>query len=117
MNWDKYRGAFGRFHDTTAKIVEKGNYNSLWNTYEPVECGSITGDLQDYSGELAQKDYGLSVECQKKFYCSTDDNVRAGRYLIIGEQSYRIEHIADGKLGLALLLKEGDFDGERKRNT
>lgn len=117
MNWDKYKSAFDRFHDTTAKIVEKGNYNSLWNTYELVECGSITGDLQDYSGDLAQKDYGLAVECQKKFYCSNDDNVRAGRYLIIEGKSYRIEHIADGKLGLALLLKEGDFDGECECNA
>lgn len=117
VNWDKYKGAFDMFHDTQAVIAEKGNYNSLWNTYTTVEIGTVTGDLQDYSGKLAEKEYGLSVECQKKFYCADNDALKVGRYLKIGTQNYRIEHKAEGKLGLTLLLKECELNGKCERNT
>ncbi len=117
MNWDKYKGAFGIFRDTEAVIVEKGKYNSLWNTYETTEIGTVTGDLQDYSGGLAEKEYGLSLECQKKFYCSDNDVLKEGRYLKIEAQYYRIEHIAKEKLGFVLLLKECELNAKRERNT
>lgn len=117
VNWDKYKGAFDIFRDTQAVIAEKGNYNSLWNTYDISELGTVIGNLQDYSGGLAEKDYGLAVECQKKFYCADNDVLKVGRYLKIGTQNYRIEHKAEGKLGLTLLLKECELNGKCERNT
>lgn len=116
VNWDKHKSKFDRFRDTSAVIVEKGEYNSLWNTYNTTELGSITGDLQNYSGTLAEKDYGLAVKCQKKFYCNHDDNIVVGRYLVMGAKTYRIEYIADGKLGDVLLLKEANLNDKRKRD-
>lgn len=114
VNWDKHKRAFDIFHDTLAVVAEKGNYNSLWNTYDITERGSIEGGLQDCSAELAEKDYGLAIECQKRFYCDHNDKVKLGRYLVISDKKYRIEHISEGKLGLELLLKESEFDDKRK---
>ena len=116
MNWDNYKSAFDIFHDTQAQIIGKDNYNSLWNTYDTIEHGTVNGDLQFYSAELAEKDFGLSVECQKKFYCSHNDIAKVGRYLVIDTQKYRIEYVAESKFGLTLLLKEVDFDDKRKCN-
>lgn len=117
MNWTKHKGKFDVFRDTEAIIIEKGNYNSLWNTYDPIEIGSIKGNLQDYGGGLAEKEYGLQVECQKKFYCPDNNELKVGRYLKIGTLNYRIEHIADGKLGLTLLLKECELNDKCKRDS
>ena len=116
VNWNNYKSAFDTFCDTQAQVIGKGNYNSLWNTYDIKEYGTINGDLQFYSAELAGKDFGLSVECQKKFYCQNNDVVEVGRYLVIDSRKYRIEYVAESKLGLTLLLREVDFDDKRKCN-
>lgn len=116
VNWDKYKGAFDRLYDTKAVIVEQGNYNSLWNTYDTTEIGTVTGDLQDYSGGLANEEYGLAVECQKKFYCPHNENLKVGNYLIIDSLDYRIEYISNGKLGLTMLLKESKLNGKCERD-
>lgn len=106
MIWDKYADKFEIFRDTEAVIVEKSAYNSLMNTYKTTEIGTVIGDLQDYSGGMAEKEFGLTVECQKKFYCSESDLPKVGRYMKISDKFYRIEYVTRGKLGTTALLKE-----------
>ncbi len=110
VNWSEYNKTFDIFRDTDAQILEKRDYDDYEGTYNTVSVCEVTGDLQDYSGALAEKDFGLAIECQKKFYCPENDNIHSGQYFAVGTQKYRIEYVKRGKLGLTLLLKEADFD-------
>lgn len=108
MNWNKYSKAFEIFADTTATVAQKGNYDDYANTYEVEELETITGDLQGYSSTLAHEEYGLSIDCEGKFYCK-DTIAKEGMYLIIGTSSYRIEKIRRARMGLMLFLKEASL--------
>lgn len=98
--------AFDIFNNTTARIVEHGNYNSFSNSHEEINLGEITGDLQAYGGDLAEKEYGFKEECQYQFFCDKNENVKAGNYLVIGSKSYKIVYTASWGIGLEVLLKE-----------
>ena len=139
MNWDKYKKAFGVFNNITVKIVRKGDYDDYENTYTLEEIGTVTGDIQPYSSALFERDYGLSMECQKKFYCASAmisdaryglvlDNgivldlqvpigggtINEALYVVTDVQAFEIVYVADHELGLKLILKEVDLNGGRE---
>lgn len=105
------------FNNTTAVIAELGDYDDYENTYTINKLGSVDGDMQPYSGGLAEKDYGLHVECQYQFYCAQNDEIKAGRYLITGDKCYEIVYTAPWDLGIAVLLKEADLHGGCKQDS
>ena len=136
MNWDKYKSAFDIFKNITVKILRKNDYDDYENTYTLEEIGTVTGDMQSYSGSLAERDYGLSIECQKKFYCDSalisdaryglildsgavleltvpigGGTVQEQIYVITDVQTFEIVYAAEYELGLAVLLKEVDLNG------
>ena len=106
MKFNKFSGVFSVFDNTTVTIIVKGNYNDYENTYDITEIGSVTGDLQRYSGELAEKEYGLQIECQKKFFCRPDTELESGMYLRADGHDYMITYVIPRDLGVTALLKE-----------
>lgn len=105
---------FDVFNNTMAKIIELGDYDDYENTYSIKEIGTIEGDLQPYSGGLAEKDYGLVVECQYRFFCAANEDITEGRYLIVGEKAYEITYAAVWDMGLTVLLKGVELNGRRE---
>lgn len=118
---EKYAAMFDIFDNTTAQIVERTDYDDLTNTFNRVVKGSITGDLQPYSSEFAQKEYGKEIDCQCIFYCrgvklseilELDSSMElsmepeAGLYFVINEKQYEIRYITKWSMGAAVLLKE-----------
>ena len=88
---------------TVLKITKGSGYDRT----ETVETlGAVTGDMQPYSGGLAQQEYGLAVECQKRFFCGANDAIRAGNYIDAGGVRYRIEYADNRQLGMTALLRE-----------
>lgn len=113
MTLDSLQSAFDIFHNTTMNIVELGDYDDYENTYGSNKViGAVTGDLQAYSGGLAEKEYGLTVECQYAFYCHTDSRIKEGVYLQNGSTFYEVVYVAPWSMGLAVLLKGVDL-GDR----
>lgn len=118
MMLDKIQSAFDIFHNTTMKIVELGNYDDYENTYADNKIiGTVTGDLQSYSGGLAEKEYGLTVECQYAFYCHTDDKIKEGAYLQNGDKFYEVVYAAPWSMGFAVLLKGVDLSDRCEQDS
>lgn len=136
MIWDKYKGVFNIFNNITVTIVRKGNFDDYENKYDLEEIGTVTGDIQPYSGDLSEHDYGLRIECQKKLYCASTfisdaryglklDNgavlelemplvgggIQEALYAVADKQSFKIVYVAEYAMGLAVLLKEVDLNG------
>ncbi len=118
---EKYADMFDIFNNTTAQIVERTDYDDYKGTFTLLTKGSITGDLQPYSSEFAQKDYGKEIDCQYIFYCrgvmlseileldsSTELSMEpeAGLYFVINGKQYEIRYITKWSVGAAVLLKE-----------
>lgn len=106
---------FDRFYTTTAVIIELGSYDDYENTYATKEIGVIKGDLQPYSGGLAQEEYGLNLECQYKFFCSASSKITEGRYLRIDNIYYKIMHVSKWGLGYEVLLKSEEIKNDRRK--
>lgn len=118
MTLDSLQSAFDIFHNTTMSIVEPGDYDDYENTYADNKIiGTITGDLQSYSGGLAEKEYGLTVECQYAFYCHTDSRVKEGVYFQNGDKVYEVVYTAPWNMGLAVLLKGVDLGDRCKQDS
>ena len=110
MTFDKYESVFDIFNNCTMEIAELGDYDDYENKY------SVT-DLQPYSGELAQKEYGLDVECQYAFYCHKNDGIQIGAYLMDGNKAYEVVYAAPWDMGCAAFLKEVDLSGRREQDS
>lgn len=99
----KFKDVFYRDTVTVLKITVSGGYTKT----EKVETlGTVTGDMQPYGGGLAQQEYGLAVECQKRFFCAANDAIRAGNHIDAGGVRYRIEYAENDRLGMTALLRE-----------
>ncbi len=118
---EKYATMFDIFDNTTAQIVERTDYDDLTNTFNRVVKGSITGDLQPYSSEFAQKEYGKEIDCQCIFYCrgvklsevlELDSGMEigmkpeAGVYFVIDGKEYEVRYVTERRMRTAVLLKE-----------
>ncbi|MDO5398221.1 MAG: hypothetical protein Q4G33_09850 [bacterium] len=116
MKFDKFGKYFDVLSCTEVRLVSKGDYDDYENTYSLTEIGTLTGDMQPYSGGLAKEDYGLRVECEKRFFTRSalpelKDN---DLYVVDGNRSFRIMYIGDYDMGAMLLLKEAELNGRRK---
>ena len=115
MKMDEFQSCFSLFSDTEAKILQKSGYDDYENTYVLTEIGTVKGDMQPYGGGLAQKEYGLSVDCEYSFYCQPCSDIKEGVYLSINEKTYKVQYAAPWLLGIAALLKEVDISGRREQ--
>lgn len=101
---------FSRFHNSEAEILRITGYDDYENTSTITVVRTVKGDLQPYSGELLQRDYGLNRECQKRFFCKADNDIKCGVYLRINGVVYIAEYIADWSMGLVVMLREVRLD-------
>ncbi len=108
---EKYANVFDIFAKTEAVIVEKGDYDDYENTYTLTEIDRVTGDLQPYSGELLKAEYGLARECQKRFFCKTNDNIKEGALLRVGGRYFEAVYVADWDAGHEVMLNEVTVNG------
>lgn len=101
---------FNIFNNTAAEIVKKGDYDDYENAYNSVVVGTVQGDLQPYSGELLEKAFGFYKECQKRFFCEQNENIREGVYLKIDDVYYLVVYKTEWDLGMEVMLKEVLWD-------
>lgn len=102
--WNKhFANAF--FRDTVTVLkVTKGSGYSRTETTETL-C-TVTGDLQPYSGGLAQEQYGFNIECQQRFFYDECDEIQTGNYIEVNGLRYRIEYVKKDRMGCVAFLKE-----------
>ncbi len=106
MKWDE---VFKRFNNTKAEILQVTDFDDYENKYNIEIIGEIDGDLQPYSGELLQRDYGLKKECQKRFFCTANDSVKEGTYFRVDGKTYIVEYVAEWEAGLTVMLRESQI--------
>lgn len=77
--------------------MHKSNTNSKGYGSDEQEKWNITAstraDLQPYSGGLAQKQYGLDTECQKRMYCAVCHDISEGEGVSIDSQDTEPEYL------------------------
>lgn len=133
MIFPQMNKAFNAFNNTTgAQVVYKGDYDDYEGTFALITIGTLDGDLQPYSGKLAERDYGVVLECEKRFFTSCDliqsylyggiklgDTIRLGTgvklndgghktdlYALIGGRTFRIVYAPEYIMRPVVLLKE-----------
>lgn len=111
MNFKDYADKFEIFHTVTAEIAVKGNYDDYEGTFAEIQKGSVKGDLQPYSAELAKNEYGLNVICEYAFYYSGNyyDNpdIMPGTFLYINGKRYTVKCVTELDMGSMALLSGG----------
>ncbi len=108
---EKYANVFDIFAKTDAVIIEKDDYDDYENTYTLTEIDRVTGDLQPYGGELLMNEYGLARECQKRFFCKANNNIKEGALLRVGGRYFEVVYVADWDAGYIVMLNEVDLNG------
>lgn len=103
MILDKFENIFYGDTVTVLKISVSGGYDREEGIQ--ILC-TVKGDLQSYSGGLAQKEYGLNAECQKRFFCAENECIKAGNYIDADGVRYRIEYVENTRLGMTAVLRE-----------
>ncbi len=138
MIFPRMSKAFNALNNTTgAQIVYKGDYDDYEGTFTLVTLGALDGDLQPYSGKLAEKDYGVVLECEKRFFTNNGliqsllyggirlgDSVRLGTdvklndgghkrdlYILVGGRTFRVVYAPEYIMRPVVLLKEVESIG------
>lgn len=98
---------FERFYNKTAKIIkiETGSGYSDRGRETVTELAGLKADIQPYGGGLAEKEYGLSEECQMRMFCNNSEHLTVGNYVESGGIRYRIIHVEVREMGAEVLLK------------
>ena len=99
---------FERFYNTRVTIVkieEKGAYEK---TYTETELARIEADIQPYSGNLAEEQYGFKEECELRMFAADNDAIAVGNHIRHDGRLYRIVYKpwSGGLFGTEALLKE-----------
>ena len=71
---------------------------------EPELLGEVRCSIQPYSSELAQKEYGLTVQAEKRVFTLPTPWAALGNLARIGDVWYRIEAVPDDRSMAVLLL-------------
>lgn len=96
---------FKRFYTTDVKLLKIKETGTYTKTQEVKELCSVKADVQPYNGGLAEKEYGLKVECQKRMFCECNDNLTEGNYAEISGKRYRIIYVEDWDSGATAILQ------------
>lgn len=89
-----FRVKLSRFCKTPVYLmVNNGDEDSYDPTPQWKNIGELKADIQPYSGGLAQKEYGLTVECQKRIYTSRSELLYEGVYVRMAEEAEEPEYI------------------------
>lgn len=69
---------FHAFYDTGVNIcsVKSGSGYSDRSVKKEKQLAALTVDLQPYNGGLAEKQYGLTAECQYRMFSDTCEHVK-----------------------------------------
>jgi hypothetical protein len=82
-----------RMHRDTIEILKPTNTLGLEGGRikgPPVSLGTHKCNVQPFSSELAQKQYGLEINAVLRIYAIPDDRLQMGRLLKWGGDTYRV---------------------------
>lgn len=98
--------AFSQFYDKDVKLIKETKTGITTITTSVTVIAEFKADVQDYNGGLAQEEYGLTVECQKRMYCNDNECLKEGIHADIDNKRYLIQYVKRTDLGVSVLLKE-----------
>lgn len=84
------------FYDTSVFIMKKKPASSGYGADENEQWETVTStraDIQPYSGGLAQEQYGLHADCQKRMYCDVCPDITEGAGITLDENACEPEYI------------------------
>lgn len=102
--------AFDVFNNAHIEVyaVKKAANNGYISKDEVKETretlAELDADIQPYSGGLAEKEYGLTVNCEKRMYCAPCVYIREGNFIKDGEEHYKILYAESWELGAVAVL-------------
>ena len=97
---------FEEFYAADVRIISIKETGGYLDTQQITELCTLKADIQSYGGGLAEKDYGLTVECQKRMYCVQNDNLTEGNYAEANGKRYKLVYVDTDDMGAMALLRE-----------
>lgn len=90
----------------------KNEYNETVKGYTK-SLEDISCDVQPYSAEKLEKDYGYKVECTKRIFCDIYDEIQESNIIVYRNKTYKVQKIIewDNYLELMILEFEVKLDG------
>ncbi len=103
----RFANVFKRFYKDDVRIIRitdgKG-YSERGKQIEE-ELAVIKADLQPLGGELAEREYGVTEECQMRMFCGENDCIEVGNYVEAAGRVYRIIYVAQWSPSPEVLLQ------------
>lgn len=98
---------FNAFYDENVSIcsVKSGSGYSDRGVKKKEQLASLTVDLQPYNGGLAEKQYGLTVECQYRMFSDTCEHITEGNFIEFAGELYKIVYKEKWTYGDMAILK------------
>ena len=83
--------------------IKQGNEGGVYRG-EPDPIGSLKCNIQPYSKELAQKEYGLVVDAVLRLYAVPDDRLKLGVLVMWKGNTYKVSAMPEPRsMAVALL--------------
>lgn len=96
------------FYRDTAEVYEFVSDGS----YEPEESETliktISCDIQPYGGDLSEKIRGMAQAEKIKIFCDADKELKRGRYIKAGGETYIITDVQKWRLGYEITAERRD---------
>ena len=93
------------FDNSYVRIVKITRSEGLIKNPVETEISTIKADVQPYNGGLAQKEYGLTEECQKRMYYKNNPAVTEGNSCYVDDVLYDIIYVEEWETGTVAVLK------------
>lgn len=97
--------AFARFYKTPVEIYRLSSGSDYSSSAERELVCSVLADIQPFSGELSDMEYGLDAKRRFKMYCADCEGISEGGYVKVDGVFYQITYAERWEMGIAAVIE------------
>lgn len=97
---------FSRFYTKTVEIYRIKSGSTYSDAAETELVCSVSADIQPFSGDVTEEEYGLRIERAMKLYCKSCADIKEGNYVRADGEMYRIKSVKNWDMGIEALIEK-----------
>lgn len=97
---------FSRFYTKIAEIYRIKSGSTYSAAAETKLVCSVSADIQPFSGNVTEEEYGLRIERALKMYCKGCADIKEGDYVSVDGEMYRIKSVKNWNMGIEALIEK-----------
>lgn len=101
----RVKNAFSYFCKTPADIYCIKSGSGYSSAAEKEYVCTVSADIQPYSGQLEEREFGLDAVKRFKMYCSDNENICEGNYVKFDDEMHRITYAERWSMGITALIE------------